>query len=209
MSYRQITFAVGLCAALLPATANLAPTPDADAAKVLQTKMVLRDLWVEHVFWVRAYMIAAKAGDKAQRTEAENQVVANAKDLAGSIVPFYGQEASDALFSLLAGHWGAVKAYGTATFEGSQAGQHKAVAQLTANARKIAAFLAGANPHLPEDAVFGLLAAHGTHHVVQIGALQKGNYGEEAKIWAEMRHHMLMIADAITDALAKQFPQKF
>lgn len=208
MTSRSLLLALGFCTLTMPA-ARAAAAPDAQVAGVLQTKMVLRDLWVEHVFWVRGYMIAARTGNEAQRKEAENQIVANAKALAGSIVPFYGQAASDSLFQLLAGHWGAVKGYGTATFNGSPSGQQKSVDDLTANAHEIAKFLSGANPHLPENAVFGLLSAHGAHHIAQIGAIQKGNYSEEAMVWKDMRHHMLMIADAITEALAKQFPEKF
>jgi len=208
MTSRPLILALGLCALMMPAVRGATPT-DAQSAGVLQTKMVLRDLWVEHVFWVRGYMVAARTGNEAQRKEAENQIVANAKALAGSIVPFYGQAASDSLFPLLAGHWGAVKGYGTATYNGSPAGQQKSVEELTANAHAIAKFLNGANPHLPENAVFGLLSAHGTHHIAQIGAIHSGDYAEEAMVWKDMRHHMLMIADAITEALAKQFPEKF
>jgi hypothetical protein len=37
------------------------------------------------------------------------QVVANAKQIAGSIEPFYGKAATDQLFKLLAGHYTAIK----------------------------------------------------------------------------------------------------
>lgn len=181
----------------------------AQTAPVLQTKMALRDLWVEHVFWIRGYVLAQRAGDAAQAKVAEAEVVSNARALAASVVPFYGAAAGDALFQLLAGHWGAVKDYQAQTAAGSRDGQSKAVKALTDNARAIAKFLSGANPYLPEDAVFGLLAAHGAHHVAQIDAVQKRDYATEARTWAPMRQHMLGIADAITDALARQFPGKF
>ena len=71
--------------------------------------MALRDLWVEHVFWIRSYVLATKAGDEAQRKVAETEVVENAKALAATITPFYGQPAADALLKLLAGHWAAVR----------------------------------------------------------------------------------------------------
>lgn len=82
-----------LLASFCLATPALAATPTeaADAVVVLETKMALRDLWVEHVFWIRSYAVQA----------------------------------------------------------------------ITANAHEIAKFLSGANPYLPENAVFGLLSAHG------------------------------------------------
>ena len=79
---------------------------------------------------------------------------------------------------------------------------------LTANAHEIAAFLSGANPYLPEDAVFGLLSAHGAHHVTQINQVETGEFEKEAETWAAMRKHMLVIADSIAEALAQQFPER-
>lgn len=189
------------------ATAN--PTAPADAVAVLKTKMALRDLWVEHVFWIRSYVLATDAGDEAQRKVAEAEVVANAKALAATVTPFYGQPAADGLLKLLAGHWVAVRDYNTAVVAHSQTGRDKAVQAITANAHEIAKFLSGANPYLPEDAVFGLLSAHGAHHVAQINQIAANDFRDEARTWQAMHNHMLVIADSITDAVAKQFPDRF
>ena len=195
-----------LCSADTTATANSAP---ADAVAVLETKMALRDLWVEHVFWIRSYELAAKAGDETQRKVAEDEVVNNAKALAATITPFYGQAAADGLLELLAGHWAAVRDYNTAVAGHSQTGRDKAVQAITANAHGIARFLSGANPYLPEDAVFGLLSAHGAHHMKQSDQFAANDFRGEAQTWQTMRKHMLVIADSIADALARQFPEKF
>jgi hypothetical protein len=180
-----------------------------DRVAVLETKMALRDLWVEHVFWIRSYVMATHAHDPVQSKAAEQEVVSNAKALAGTITPFYGQAASDKLFDLLAGHWGAVRDYNTAALTHSKANQEKATAKIIANAHEIARFLSGANPNLPEDAVFGLLSSHGGHHISQIDEVGAHDFAGEAKTWHAMRHHMLVIADAIADAIAKQFPDRF
>jgi hypothetical protein len=50
--------------------------------------MALRDLWVEHIFWIRSYVLATHASDEAQSKDAEAEVIANAKALAGTIAPF-------------------------------------------------------------------------------------------------------------------------
>jgi hypothetical protein len=185
------------------------PAPAADRASAVETKMALRDLWVEHVFWIRSYVLATHAGDQAQQKVAEAEVVKNAKALSESIAPFYGQAASDSLLKLLAGHWGAVRDYNTATLAKSKAGQDKAVANATANAHEIAKFLSGANPYLPEDTVFTLLAGHFGHHVAQITQIAAGDFQAEAATWHTMRLHMFVISDAIADALVKQFPDRF
>ncbi|MDZ3993498.1 hypothetical protein PspTeo4_26160 [Pseudomonas sp. Teo4] len=88
-------------------------------------------------------------------------------------------------------------------------GQQAAVDELTTNAKAIAAFLAKANPNLPEATLITMLSAHGGHHVAQIDQLAAGDYAGEARTWSMMREHILALADALTAALVKQFPDKF
>jgi hypothetical protein len=198
---------VNLCSAQDAAVVTSEASPD--TAAVFEARMALRDLWVEHIFWIRSYVLATQTGDQAQRIVAENQVLANAKTLAGTIAPFYGRDAADGLLALLAVHWGAVRDFNTATVRHSEEGRSEAVQDLTTNAHEIAKFLSGANPYLPEDAVFGLFAAHGAHHVAQIDQIAAGDYQQEAETWAAMRAHMLVIANSIAAALARQFPDRF
>jgi hypothetical protein len=178
-------------------------------SKTAETSAALRDLWVGHIFWVRNVVLATFAKNDAAAKAAEQQVVANAQAIAGAIEPFYGAGAKDALFKLLAGHYGAVKAYLVATANGDSAGQGKATETLTKNAEEIATFLSKANPHLKKDDVNGLLLAHGGHHIKQIQELKDRDYSAEAKTWEQMKAHMYVIADALTQALAQQFASKF
>lgn len=175
----------------------------------LSTRLALRDLWVEHIFWVRNYVLANQQGDRKEADTAATQVVSNATSIANSIAPLYGQPAADQLLKLLAGHWGAVKHYSDASVGKDAAGKNAAVAELTSNAKAIAQFLAKANPNLPEGTLVTMLSAHGGHHVAQIDQLGKKDYAAEANTWAQMRQHMLVLADTLTSALVKQFPDKF
>jgi len=185
-----------------------ASPPAADSA-ALTTRLSMRDLWVEHVFWIRNYAIANQAADKQQAKVAADQVVDNATKIANSLAPLYGQPAADQLLKLLAGHWGAVKHYSDATVAKDTKGKQAAVADLTSNAKAIAAFLAKANPNLPEATLVTMLAAHGGHHVSQIDQLAAHDYAGEANTWQMMRTHVLALADALTAAVVKQFPDKF
>jgi hypothetical protein len=187
-----------------PAAAAPAATP-----AVAATRAALRDLWIGHVFWVRNVVDARFAGDAARATAAEKEVVANAKSIAGAIEPYYGKAASDQLFTLLAGHWQAISAYLDAARAGDKAATDAAMGKLLANADAIAKFLSGANPNLPYGALKGLLTAHGSHHVQQIQEFKARQWDAEAKTWAAMKDHMYVIADALADGIAKQFPDKF
>ncbi|KIY39511.1 hypothetical protein TZ03_17795 [Pseudomonas sp. 10-1B] len=188
-------------------TATPAATPAESAA--LTTRMALRDLWVEHIFWVRNYAVANQAGNARQAEVAAKEVVTDATRIANSIAPLYGQPAADQLLKLLAGHWGAIKHYSDATVGKDKKGQQAAVDELTSNAKAIAAFLAKANPYLPEATLLTLLSAHGGHHVAQIDQLAAADYAGEARTWAMMREHILTLSDALAAALVKQFPDKF
>lgn len=194
-----------------PALADQTTKPEGPthSATLDATKAALRDLWVEHVFWIRNYVVANEAGDAEALEVAETEVVANAKAIAGAIKPYYGQDASDALLKLLAGHWGAVKGYADAIRDEDRVDADAAVKELTVNAREIAQFLSGANPYLAEDELFSLLSVHGSHHVSQVDQIHVEDYAAEAKTWHAMRKHMFVIADALAEALASQFPDKF
>jgi hypothetical protein len=172
--------------------------------------MTLRDLWVDHIFWVRSVVFASKAGDVEATKVAEQNVVENAKEIAAAVGSFYGKEAGDKLFGLLAGHYGAIKEYLTASLSGSKEGKDAAVEKLKKNAEEIAVFLNGANPkNWPKDTLVSLLLAHGGHHIAQIDAVVAKDYVAEATTWDAMKKHIYTIADALAGGIEKQFPKKF
>jgi hypothetical protein len=177
--------------------------------KTIQVAESLRELWLGHIFWVRNVSIATINRNDLAAKVAEQQAVANAKAIAASIEPFYGASAKESFFKLLAGHYGAVKAYLVATVAGEPVAQGRATQTITSNAEEIAIFLSKANPYLPKDAVNALLLAHGSHHIQQIQQLKDRQYEAEAQTWEEMKNHVYQIANATADALAKQFAKKF
>lgn len=193
----------GLGVAAADAPASAVP------AKVAATQAAERDLWVGHIFWVREVVRGLAEKNQAAADFAEKQVVANARQIAGSIEPFYGKAATDQLFKLLAGHYTAVKAHATATVAGDAAAAKQAIADLTSNANEIAKFLSGANPNLPEATLKSLLAAHGGHHVQQNQQLAAHDVAGEARTWDGMKSHIYTLADALVGGIAKQFPDKF
>ena len=178
-------------------------------ARVADTKAALHDLWAGHIFWIRNVVLDNATNNPDAWDAAEKEVVANAKQIADTITPFYGEAASEKLFTLLAGHYGAVKEYSEATVAGSKPQQDVALAHLASNADEIAIFSAEPIPIFQKGSVRGLIAAHGAHHVAQITQFQDRDYAHEAETWRVMRQHVYVIADALTTALATQFPAKF
>jgi hypothetical protein len=212
MNKFSLTIVAGLLAATAPAIAHdmtmmKVAAVTANPAKVAATKKAVEGLWIGHINAVRRVVVAEIAGSDTKA--AEGEVVANAHSIADAIAGFYGKPAGDKLFSLLAAHYGAVKAYLDATVAKDVAKQSAATDKITANVGDIAVFLSGANPNLPKDAVSEMFMVHGSHHISQIQQLAAKDPGAEAKTQVHMKAHMIMIADALVDAIAKQFPEKF
>ena len=200
---------LGSAATVMAHEAPTAATAETVSVKQAATQDALRDLWIGHIFWVRNVALETIAGNSPAAKAAEAEVVANAKQIAASITPFYGKAGSDALMDLLVAHYGAIKAHIEATVAGDADKQAAASKRLTSNAGDIADFLSGANPNLPRATVNSLFLGHAAHHMEQDQQLKDRKYADEAKTWAAMRDHMYVIADALTAAIAKQFPEKF
>ena len=177
--------------------------------KTVDLQLVLRDLWVGHIFWVRNVVLSTRLGNMQAAKAAEEQVVKNARSIADAVIPYYGNEAADRLYGLLAGHYGAVKEYMNATFKRQAAAQKNALAALNSNAMEIADFLSSANPNWPKDALVSLLSSHGEHHVMQINDIAKKDFTAEAQLWPSMLKNIYNIADALAQGIVKQFPAKF
>ncbi|MDH4152542.1 MAG: hypothetical protein OEV01_02020 [Nitrospira sp.] len=170
---------------------------------------VLRDEWSRHLFWTRNVVLDHAKNDLRSRDFAEKAVATNARDLARTFRPFYGDVASDRLHTLLTKHYEAVKAYSLATVAGNARQQDAAKANFTSNVDEIASFFSGINPHLSKEAVRTLFAAHVDQHVAQIHKFQDKDYAGEEESWPTMEHQIYVIADTLAAALVKQFPNKF
>jgi hypothetical protein len=190
-------------------TQSASPNP----VKVDQLRMAQRDLYVDHIFWVRSFVIATRLGEKAAASAADEYGLKNAKAIGESIAPVYGQAAGDKFATLFVGHYSAVKDYMNAAFannfKGNDALEKAAVDELSKNATAIAVFVSSANPNLPKDTVYGLLLTHAQQHIMSIGATAKKDWAAEADMWDPMVKHIYTLTDALADGIAKQFPGKF
>jgi hypothetical protein len=196
---------------VLAALAVGGPTVRGAAAsgKAEELRAALRDLLVGHAVWVRSLVVATRLGDREAARVADRKAVENARAVGQALAPLYGPQAATAFGGLFTGHYRAVKAFMDAAFAGSEQRKSAAVAQMTKNAGEIAAFLSGANPHLPKAAVLSLLGAHASHHVAAIEATRRRDWAREAQVWEMMVKQLYTVADALADGIVKQFPDRF
>jgi hypothetical protein len=183
---------------------------EANPIRVAEMQKDFRDLWLGHIFMIQHVVLVDVTNDSSARNAADKQVLANAKQIANTFIPFYGKARSEKFFTLLSGHYGAVKEYSEGTIAGNTSQQDAALARLASNADDMDLFFNGINPHhLPKGTVRGLIAAHGAHHVLQIDQYKKKEYAKLEETWSMMRQHVYVIADTLVTALAKQFPARF
>jgi hypothetical protein len=107
---------------------------DANPARVAEMKQTCRDLWLGHIFWVRHVVSNIAANDPEERDAAEREVVANTKQIADTITPFYGEAASEKLNSLLDVNIDSVREYSESTVAGNKKQQDAALSRLASNA---------------------------------------------------------------------------
>ena len=208
--HRSIAALVLLLVGLVGCDYEPQAVEDVNPVRVAEMQKVLRDLWLGHIFWVQHVVLFNTTIDSAERDAADKQVLANAKQIASTVTPFYGEASARKFFALLTAHYAAVKEYSDATTAGNRRQQDAALARLASNTDLFAEFLNGVNPqYLPKATVRGLIAVHGAHHVLQINLYKKKDYAQLKETWPMMRQHVYLIADTLTTALVKQFPNHF
>ncbi|HJT63143.1 MAG TPA: hypothetical protein VJ839_00030 [Candidatus Limnocylindria bacterium] len=171
-------------------------------------RLALRKLWTDHVIWTREYIVAAVAGTP-DAGAAATRLLKNQEDIGAAIVPYYGQGAGDKLTDLLKQHImiavdlvAAAKAEDDAAFATHDA-------RWTDNIGEIAAFLAGANPHWPEQDVRDLLALHLKLTKDEAVARLTGDWDADVRAFDDIFTEIMVVADTLHDGIAAQFPDRF
>ena len=209
-TYLSVAVSVLALVVLMGCTQEPRAVKEADPAHVAEMEKTLRDLWLGHIFMIQHVVLFNAKNNPVELDAADKQVLANAKQIASTFTPFYGGTRAENLYALLAAHYDSVKDYSEATIAGSRDLQDAALARMASNADDIDVFFNGVNPHnLPKGTIRGLIAAQGAHHVLQINQYKKKEYAELEETWSMMRQHVYVIADTLTAALVKQFPDKF
>jgi len=194
--------AVGACATAAMSTAT-SPSP---ASAQLHDGM--RKLWSDHVVWTRLYIIAAVAGDASAQTAA-NRLLRNQEDIGNAIAPYYGAAAGTQLTNLLKQHILIAVDLVAGAKAGDQAKVADADRRWHANADDIATFLSGANPNWPKATVLAMLNQHLALTTQEATARIQGRWADDASTFDSIFSQILGMADALSDGIVKQFPNRF
>lgn len=168
----------------------------------------MRKLWSDHVFWTRLYIIEAAAGAPSLQNTT-NRLLQNQTDMGNAIVPYYGAAAGSQLTNLLRQHILIAADLVTAAKAGDQAKVADADRRWHANADEIATFLSGANPNWPKATVLNMLNQHLSLTTQEATARLQGRWSDDQSYFDQIFPQALSMADALSDGIVKQFPNRF
>jgi hypothetical protein len=177
-------------------------------SKYLELNQAMRKLWSDHMHWTLATVDAFFNEPKQLETKL-NRLLENQRQIGAAIVPFYGQAAGDKLGKLLTEHIELAVPVLKAAQANDKAALDAGLANWYKNANDIAGFLSSANPkNWPQSATESALKMHISQTTEYVVNILNGDYATSIKGFEEALHHMLMLADILSEGIAKQFPDQ-
>ena len=171
-------------------------------------KMAMRKLWEEHIVYTRNYIISALA-DLPDGGKIAERLIQNQVDIGDAIKPYYGDAAGAKLTALLKDHIIIATEVVKAAKMGDNAALGAASAKWEANGVDIATFLSGANPNWPKQTLADMMHKHLELTTGEVVSRLKKDWAADISYYDKGHDHILMMADALTDGIVKQFPDKF
>ncbi len=185
-----------------------APTA-AVSSKAADLRATLVSFGTEHQGLTYTAVSSALAGGPSAAAD-QADLIKNGKDLAAAVGSVYGEEAGATFESVWTVHLTEFVNYAVAGSTMDEAGKAQALANIDENYTKpLAAYLAKANPNLPEDALYSGLSEHVKMTASIIDAQVAGDY---AKATAERDlavKHLEGLMSTLAAGIVKQFPEKF
>lgn len=178
----------------------------ADQQSVLRGQM--RKLWSDHVFWTRQHIVSTLAN--LPDTQAiSDRLMKNQEDLGNAVKPYFGNAAGDRLTDLLKQHISsavelvaAIKANDSTRFDAA-----KAKAQQ--NVQDLATLLNQTDSALNKDELVSMLTQHVQGLIDETSHRMNQRWAEDVNNFDALYHQALMMADALTNAIIKKFPDRF
>ena len=212
MKFRNLAFIASIVSLLVVPSPTFAQAKDkslathSDAATAFKQDM--RKLWTDHVVWTRDYIVAATQ-NQPDAPAALNRLMKNQDDIGNAVAKFYGAAAGQQLTTLLKDHIAIAGDIVKAAMGGDKTGQKAADDKWHQNAIQISDFLSKANPNWPRATLLEMMNTHLSTTAAELGARLSKDWEGDVKAFDAVYDHILHMADALSDGIIKQFPEKF
>ncbi|MGQ0549492.1 MAG: copper amine oxidase N-terminal domain-containing protein [Armatimonadota bacterium] len=183
--------------------------PGAVDSSAVGLRITLNTLLSEHVYLAARATGAALGGRQVDYRAAAAALDQNSEDIIAAVSSVYGEDAGRAFGPLWKKHIGFVVDYTTGLAMNDKAKQDKAVNDLLGYTQEFGAFLNSATKSLPTSAVADLVKMH---ILTLKDIIDAQAAGDQMKVYANLRKamgHMSMVADPLSEAIVKQFPDRF
>jgi len=168
----------------------------------------MRKLWADHVVWTRSYIKSAILDNPDLKVVTE-RLLQNQDDIGNAIIAYYGQDARKQLTELLKEHiLGAADLVEAAKID-DKSKLNQASKRVHDNAKDIAAFLSSANPNWSEKELVTMLNEHLKLLTQETMACIEQQWSDDVKLFNAVFDQAMEMADALTNGIVKQFPDKF
>jgi hypothetical protein len=169
----------------------------------------MRKLWEDHITWTRLAIVTFADGSAGFDATAA-RLLQNQSDIGDAIKPFYGEAAGDHLTALLDDHIGIAVELLQAAKSGDDVTFETANTAWYANADDIADFLARSDPrHWPQDTMRAAMHGHLDQTLAEARHELTGQYEASVADYDEIHHHILAMADVLSDGIIRAFPNRF
>ena len=216
MRFPKLLAVLGLSVSLVPGVwaaqrddhAKRAVATSGRSAAAADLKLSMRKLWTDHTVWTRDYIIAAVDG-KPDAMAAANRLMKNQEDIGNAVAAYYGQAAGQQLTTLLKQHISIAVDLIKAAKAGDKVAQKQADDRWQANGVEIATFLSKANPNWPKATLADMMKTHLSTTTAEVVARLTHDWDADVRAYDAVYDHILMMSDALSDGIVKQFPDKF
>lgn len=163
----------------------------------------------EHMDLTYTAVNSALAGAPSADAD-KNALIQNGKDLSAAVGSVYGADAQKTFEEVWTLHLTQFVNYAVASSKGDDAGKQAALATIDEQYTKpLAAYLAKANPNLPQDVLEQSLGEHVKMTAEMIDSQAGGNYTQADTQRNNGVKHLEGLMTTLANGIVKQFPEKF
>ena len=179
------------------------------ATKAADLRATLVSFGTEHMDLTYGAISSALQGSKSAEAD-KADLIKNGTDLGAAVGSIYGKDAETTFDSVWTLHLVQFVNYAVAGSKGDEAGKAAALATIDSEYTKpLAAYLAKANPNLPEDVLYSSLKEHVDMTAVMIDDQVKGDYTAATAQRDMGVKHLEGLFSTLAGGIVKQFPDKF
>lgn len=168
----------------------------------------MRLLWEQHVYWTRM-VILSMAFDLPDVEFVTNRLLHNPKDFEAALRPFYGEDLAAKFAELFTSHLTIAAELVKAAKADDSAAAADAEKRWYANADQIAVFLGSINPFWSAQEWQKMLYDHLAMTKAEAVNILTQKYADSIRIFENIEQEALVMADMMTQGIAKQFSQYF